>query len=100
MRRAVARIPKALLLSFCWWDRYDDCRAIMEVAGLVEPPRRLAKRWQKPRAQAGARRKKALPPRKARRKRGQRKHPETPWQIKQRTLKGLRTKRLKRAGAQ
>jgi hypothetical protein len=94
MRRAVARIPGALLLSFCWWDRYDDCRAIMEVAGLVEPEKRLPKPFHK-RPQAGARRKVAPLRRKAKRK--QRK-PETPWQVRRRILKASRTKALQRHG--
>lgn len=92
MRKAVRRIPAILLLEFCWWDRYDDCRAVMEVAGLVEPERRTRVLWRQ-KAQAGMRRKVALPKKKAKRKR---RKLETPCQLKQRILKGLRTKILKK----
>ena len=89
----MGRIPDALLLSFKWYDDYDDCRAMMEVAGLVEPEKRLAKtRARYP--QAGMRRKVALPKKKVKRKR---RKPETPLQTQRRTRKTCRTEALKRA---
>lgn len=90
MRKAVSRIPDALLVSFKWYDDFDQCRAIMEVAGLVEPERRLRKAWRQ-KAQAGMRRKVALP----KKKKAKRK-PETPEHVRRRILKGLRTKILKK----
>lgn len=90
MRKAVGRIPDALLLSFKWYDDYNQCRSMMEVAGLVEPEKRLAKVRHK-RPQAGARRKMALPKRKAKRKR---RKPETPEHVRRRILKASRARAL------